>query len=198
MEEITQLMIKELDVARDLYKEQRAIQDKYSKMFGAIIVALLTFVIRGDLPEKIYLVIAAVELIGAIIILRISYRKRCNGGLYIISERKLAKHLKTQYPEYDLFNLVPYRKYLRDAYPKKSKAKEWVNLILLISFLSSYFYFIIQGLSAYALSNNAYWMLIVLSAIVLIVFIISSVKINSSQKLRFARAMDELGLDMKI
>jgi hypothetical protein len=61
--QIEELLLKELELAREQHRDASTDLDKAVKMFGIIIIGLVTLIIKGDLPEKAYLLVALVYLL---------------------------------------------------------------------------------------------------------------------------------------
>jgi hypothetical protein len=195
--DVTDVLVKEQDVARELYREQRAIQETYTKVFAAAIVALITFIIKGDLPQSAYLLVAAVQLLGTIYILYIAYRKRICAGVYVLAERRLGKHLREKHPGTILFVLEPMRRYLRDGYPHRKKGSKSVNFILIFTYAVTYVVFVelgLRGLSLTAFQNRC---LLACWVLGLLLFAQMSLRQNGEQKSRYKEltARMDLGPD---
>jgi len=184
--DIEKLLLAEYESARAAYREIKGAQDKIMTLFGTILIALVTFIVKGDLPKETYLLCAAVLFLSAAYISAMSYKASCLAGVLRISEKKLNRWAKMQNAPIEVFDLVPRNVYLRDGAPRKILIPRIHRHLAIVFLLVLYFFFIRRGLSALQVSRALYWVFAFIAVVAVPALGILASAQNRALKARFA------------
>ncbi len=147
------LLLAEYESARSAYCEIKKAQDKLMTLFGTILIALLTFIVKGDLPNEAYLLCAAVLFLGVAYVSAMSYKVSCLAGVLRVSEKKLNVWARQHGAEVEVFDLANRNVYLRDGLPQKKILPRMHRHLAIIFLLVLYLVFIHKGVSAVHMSR---------------------------------------------
>src|SRR2546425_12346166 len=97
------LLLKEYESARSAYRDDKLDYQKAVSLFGTILIAIVTFILKGDLPQHAYLLAAGVMVLSALYLAALSYRGSSLAGVLRISEQKLHDWAKSHDPNLHVF-----------------------------------------------------------------------------------------------
>ncbi|MCP3957591.1 MAG: hypothetical protein GY719_07030 [bacterium] len=122
---LVDLLMKEYETALGIHRARVAAQETVIKIVGSLVLALVTFLLRGDLPKQAYLLAALVYLVGGLWVGALSRKRSSSLASLRISELKLRRWAEAQNEGWSLFDLIDRESYIRSGWPRR---KRWARL----------------------------------------------------------------------
>lgn len=97
--DIIELCLKELQIACERYQAEKEALDKSITAHVTICVALAAFIVKGELPQHAYLLLAAVGLFTALRVGGMSLKKSIASAIRSSAEDRLRLWCKAHHPE---------------------------------------------------------------------------------------------------
>ena len=186
------LMLKDFDYAAQRYRDMRTVLDKAISLFGTLIIAITTFIVRRDLPQEAYLIVAAALLVAFVHIGMYSYKQSCASGATDIAEMRIREWVKRHGITPIPFDMTKRFSFLRDGEPHIPRVLRQIHRLLLYTVLLAFYFFALcQGLMAATQSHAMRTAGVLIGLLLLAFFAYVGWLSNSYLKKRYTIAVEE-------
>lgn len=190
---IEELLLHEFETAREQMRATEVAQDKAVKLFGAIIVALVTFTIKGDLPDSGYLLAAVVLFVSNVYVAALSHSKVSAAASMRISELRIRRWASEEFVGQVLFDLSERYRYLRMGFPRQRAFRRIHRHLRTALLVGIYVLFISKGAAALTYSLEMVVPLVATGLTILVLFSLVTWIENQRLKRRFAWLIEAEG-----
>lgn len=119
----TDLRLKEYEILQGRIRDVRGSRDRIVTVASSLVLALITFTVRGDLPQATFLLSAAVVLVGWAYISALSHREACIDRSARISTVRLRRSLGDAAVAQPLFDITEREELLLYGNPRRITRK---------------------------------------------------------------------------
>ena len=190
---IEELLLHEFETAREQMRAAEVAQDKVVKLCGAIIVALVTFTIKGDIPDSGFLLVAVVLMVSGIYVAALSHSKVSAAASMRISELRIRRWASEEFDERALFDVSERYRYLRRGFPQRKTFRRIHRHLRTALLVGIYALFLFKGVAALTNSRKMMALSVATGLAILVAFALVAWIENQRLKRRFAWLIEAEG-----